>query len=314
MVPAAEDPGEARQRIEAMSVEERMELQRRQQQFERKDPAEQQRLRNLHDAVERQPDADALRGTMRRYSEWLKTLPIYRRAELVEMAPDERIEEIKRVLAEQKRELVRQRDAEGGFRWVQAYAEKHADRIKQGLSESARRRIEELDPAVRRRWLVWTAWRQLQPSRSGRHARPARLPPLSEDDLKDILAAISPETAATLQPMSIDEKRRKIAGIMRDAFRHASAARHTRSPLSEEHEKKLDQFFEEMDSRERDRLLSLPGDEMMRELRRLYLTQFDPPQSSGSRPGGSRRGTPSQRRRAATGGRDMMESRPPIAP
>ena len=66
-----------------------------------------------------------------------------------------------------------------------------------------------------------------------------------------------------------------------------------RGPLPEEHEQRLAQFFEEkLTSRQQEDLLDLPGDEMMRELRRMYLMQFGPPQSRGPRPGGPRHGTP----------------------
>ncbi len=96
--------------------------------------------------------------------------------------------------------------------------------------------------------------------------------------------SLSPETAERLQSMSIDEQRRKIAGMMHNAFRHESAARHMRGPLPEEHEKRLAQFFEDkLTSKQQEDLLNLPGDEMMRELRRIYLMQYAPPSSPGQR-------------------------------
>ncbi|NQU22234.1 MAG: hypothetical protein HQ567_13200 [Candidatus Nealsonbacteria bacterium] len=278
VVPTAdESPAAARRRIARMSAEEKAELAQRQQQLERleqKDPDEPQRLRKLHDAIEQQSDANELRETMRRYSEWLKTLPTYRRMELVEMNAGERIEEIKRLQAEHQQELTQHRDAEVVFRWMRDYAQEHADQLTRGMPESARRKIDGLDPTVHRRWLFWMAWHQL--------SRPGRTTLLDEAEMKDLCSKVSPETATQLERMSVDDQRRKIAGMIRDAFHHESAARNMRGPLPEEHEKRLAQFFEDkLTSKQREDLLNLPGDEMMRELRRMYLMQFAPPPSSG---------------------------------
>jgi len=287
VVPVVDDsPAVARRPIAEMNEQQKADLLQRQGQFERMGSAKQQELHKLHDAIERQPDADELRETMRHYSQWLKTLPTYRRMPLLEMDPEERIEEIKRLLAEQQQQLARQRDAEGVFRWMQAYAEKHAEHLMRGMPGSARRKTDDLDPTVRRRWLIWMAWRHLQSSRPGRPAA------LDEEDLNDLRAAVSPETASQLESMPADQQRRAVVGMIRLAFHHKLAARNLRGPWPEEHEKQLDQFFDEMDPEDRDHLLSLPGDEMMRELRKKYLTESNAPRLPGPRPGGSPRDKP----------------------
>ena len=66
-----------------------------------------------------------------------------------------------------------------------------------------------------------------------------------------------------------------------------------RGYFSKADDEPLADFFEhELSDEERDRLLSLPGDEMQRELQRLYLTRTKPPDGS------PRRGRRSDRRAA----------------
>ena len=72
---------------------------------------------------------------------------------------------------------------------------------------------------------------------------------------------------------------------------HAIRQQHALGNFSIVDDERLADFFEkELSDEERDRLLNLPGDEMQRELQRLYLTRTKPPDASprGRRPAGER--------------------------
>ncbi len=65
---------------------------------------------------------------------------------------------------------------------------------------------------------------------------------------------------------------------------HAIRQQHARGNFSIVDDERLADFFEkELADEERDRLLNLPGDEMQRELQRLYLTRTKPPDGSPRR-------------------------------
>jgi len=264
-----------RQRIETMTVAEKEQLRRRQEQFAAFSPAEQQRLRRLHQQLQRDPDADQLRRVLDGYCRWLKTLPPHRQAELLELEGAERIKRIKRLCREQagRGKRLGPEDTEGLLRWMQEYASRHEARLTEALPEARRQQLNKLNPQARRRMVTWLMWQRWQMPGPGKPPRP------DDDDLADLRSKLSAATRKRLEGKPSAEQWRTIAGWIHQVLRHQSAARRLKGPLPPDHEKQLAHFFEhQLSDQQRDRLLSLPGDQMQRELRRLYMMHLRGPE------------------------------------
>ncbi|HID75303.1 MAG TPA: DUF3106 domain-containing protein, partial [Planctomycetaceae bacterium] len=77
-----QEMADRRARIEQMSLAEQEQLRRHLTRFAAMSPVEQQRLRQLHRAIQDHPQSEQLERVMRRYCEWLKTLEPFQREEL----------------------------------------------------------------------------------------------------------------------------------------------------------------------------------------------------------------------------------------
>ncbi len=277
-VSGAEDAGEAgRRRIEKMSPAQKERLRRLHERFLSFEPAERQRIRELHRRLHREEDASQLRRVLDGYCQWLKSLPPYRRAELLEMEPQKRIERIKEIRKEQAKRL-KPEDMEGILRWMRQYAAKYEtrilERILEAIPESRRERMAKFSPAMRQRVAMWSVmWKWGPKPRSG------DFPPRTDEDLATLRSNLSQDARTRLAQKPSSEQWQIVASWARDAVRHYFSSRGSEgSSLSADLEQELDYFFEhELSDERQDYLLSLPSDEMQRALRRMYLMQFRPP-------------------------------------
>jgi hypothetical protein len=282
---AEESPAELRRRIENMSPEEKEQLRQRQDRFKILAPAEQQRILKLHEALEHDPNGAQLRGLMQRYYEWLKTLPSYRRAELLALDPKERVERVKQIYEEQARINARRlspKDTEGLLQWMEDYAAKRESRFLGTVSEQTQEQLKKMDPPARSRAVMWWSWQRWL---MGGHGR---LPQLDESDLAELRSRLSPETRERLEALSPAEQRKTIVAWIQEESRNRWGSRRTPGKPSPIDEEELVSFFEdELSDPERDRLMTLPGDEMQRELRKMYLMRHrpEPPPRPGEGPG-----------------------------
>ena len=98
---AVETFAQRRRQVEEMSAEQRDDLFRSEQQFHALPAAEQQRIRDLYEQIEYDPDRDKLRATMNRYCKWFETQPPFRRRTLLDKKKTlaERIATVKDFLA-----------------------------------------------------------------------------------------------------------------------------------------------------------------------------------------------------------------------
>ncbi len=286
--PPDESLAQRRQRVENMNPSEQEQLARLQDRFIALDRDQRKRLQRLDEAIQGAADARQLRQVMRRYCEWLTTLPSYTRAELAELAPADRIKAVETRLDEQAREgrnRLGGKDADALLRWMNGYATRHAAQLLESLPEPQRKKLAELSPPMRQRMVFWQMWQRWQA------AGPGQAPPLAtDDDLKRLREQLTPETRKLLETKPAAEQWQLVAGWMRHAARQHAATRAMHGPLPKADDERLMNFFEnKLPDPERDRLLGLPGEEMQRELQRLYLRAkpFDGP---GRRPDGSRHG------------------------
>jgi len=255
-----------RRQIEAMTPAEKQHLLRLAERFGKLDTAEQQRLRHLHEQLQRDQDSARLHRVMRGYHEWLQTLSPLVRAELLELEPAARIKRIKKLRAEEAKTVrANLEDIEGVRRWMEQYVRKQGFRLLAALGEQRRQEILRLSEPTRRRMVVWEIWQRWQSGKSG------IWPPLGESDLEALLGQLSQTTRKRLGSKTPAEQRRIIGGWIRHARQHF-ASRHFTGPLPPVDENKLLLFFEKkLTDQQRDRLLSLPGAEMQRTLHKMYL-------------------------------------------
>ncbi|NQT16862.1 MAG: hypothetical protein HQ582_29160 [Planctomycetes bacterium] len=319
-VAAKEILDERRARIESMDPSDKAAIERSRRKFADLDPAERQRLHQLHDKIEHHPRPDDLRGVMTQYCDWIKSLSPNQRDQLRTLDPAERIEKIKQLRKEQEerkkagrftrrgspwgdrlREMTA-RERDGLIRWIDAYMSRPTpaagliDDLPESQREKLRQEWEKLgnDPTQRRKLFarVWVRW-QL--------ANPGEVPPLDDDALAKLRSELSSQTTEWLAPMPPDRQRRFLAGLI-GAFLFI----HNLEELSEYLENDLS-------GEERDWLTSLPPEQMRQHLWRLYIGSKFPGMSPRSRdgrppwfrgpPGQSRHGPSGPPSRASQGGR-----------
>ena len=284
-----ETPARRRQRVESMSPSDKEQLLRLDARFAAIDPAEQQQLRQLHEQLQRDPDAERLRQLMHRYCEWLKTLPAYSRAELADLNPADSVKWIKKRVQEDARDSgkrLEKKDAETLLRWMNQCMARQEAGFLQTMPEQQRKKLTEMSPPMRHRLLIWQVLQRWQAT--GGNGPP---PMMTNEDLVRLRTELSGEARQRLAAMPVAEQWPQVAAWTRHALRQKVGGKQGHGPASKADDERLLKFFEhELTDAERDRLLNMPGEEMQRELQRLYLTRTKPPEGTGRRPEGSRRG------------------------
>ncbi len=269
--PREDDSPAGRQRwIRALPAEDQAVLEASYQRYADLPEREQKRLARLADQVARASDAETLHATLARYQRWLTELSPGQRAELLAAEGAERLKLVRqfrnRQLAERSRRLS-PADMQALVAWLGERAWAHREEILRGVPQRGRQLWQRQPRAVQQRWLIEVAWRKAR--FSGRSA----IAPLEPHEFEQLRERLSPESQARLDQADTPEKQQElIAGWLQYTVARSLASRglgeHGMSVSQEE----LAKFFDEgLTNDQRARLLSLPSDEMQRELRRLYF-------------------------------------------
>ena len=265
---AVDTLSQRRQRVEAMSAEQRDELFRAEQQFRALPAAEQQRIRDLHEQVEAAPDREKLLATMGRYCKWFETQPPFRRAKLMDkkLTVSERVKAVKEFVARHPPTKDLRLDDSSRRRlaaWLDHYTAEHGlEILAQGpragnpKMQFERQQIAKL-PADRQRIILReTLLRRWQA------AGPNGQMPISDREMARIRAGLSPELRAKLEAKKPADQPRIVADWLRET-------------ASRELDEQLADFFENsIDDEERDRLMSLPSDEMYESLSKQFRARM----------------------------------------
>lgn len=284
LMAADESTAQRRERIEALGAAEKEELFRHREQFHALSPGEQQRIRQLHEQLQREPDSEKLRETMNRYCRWLATLPPYRRAELLELKPAQRVKQIKQLRQQEQVRTVGKRLAPADHavvvRWMEQYATEHETRLLEILPEARRHQVAKSSPAMRHRIATGLSYQRWL---SG---NPVVHPPTTDREMKDLRSKISPEARKLLESRSAPEQARIMAIWLRQAAKQELFSRRGEgASLLPGFDDQLADFFEfQLNDMDRDRLMGLPGDEMQQKLREMYLMQAKLNEPGGRRP------------------------------
>jgi len=286
------------ERLQKMTTEQKESLSRKRHRFDELEPAEQQRLRDLHAEISAAADRAELVDTATRYKRWLENLDPAERSALLDIKDSaERIARIKEIMQQQEERRFKQyfenlprEDRETIYHWLGEFVVAHANEIRDRLPESMRQRIDQAaDGDARRRelFMTWQGWR-----------RRYNLPYPSGDDLRELLKRFSPETQKAIESTVANElakeeedhrtpdrkaelERERLENIMRTALYSRFFPQ-----ISED---ELLKFFAAMksDDSRRKQLEGKEGWELRRELQRMYnsehfLRRGGPSGSSGS--------------------------------
>ncbi len=257
-----------RARLAAMSASEKSGVAWALERLEALDPAERERLRRLNRRIDAHPESEALRRTAGRYYEWLKTQPLYRRAEIGELPPAERIAVVRRLLEEEEERALRRpkaADAEGLLAWMTEFARRHEAEVLATLPPERKEELES-DPEHRTRLvmsILWMRWRGEQRD---------ELPQPTEKDLVRIYEVLTPATREKLRARPPQAQWELISSWARYLVHYQGDLEGGAWTMPEVSEAELMHFFEyELTPEQRDELLALPGERMQRRLRQLYF-------------------------------------------
>lgn len=245
-----------RARLEAMSPAERDRLMRNQQRFQQLSASEQDQLRQLHASLEQDSQSEELKEVMRRYQDWLTTLPASQRAELPQLSVDERIERIKSLQAEERREKNRRLSLEDGKAFL-AWMEK---RVITVMSESEQKEYEGVTNPRDRREFIRAHMDQLRARN--------KLRPLTPDEIADLKQRLSPAAQQAMVEAQA-EGRDKFARLLY-AWVEQTRGGFDELRMLDVKKEDLAKYFDTLSERERDDLLALPPDEMWQRLSWRY--------------------------------------------
>jgi hypothetical protein len=271
---AGDDLATRREKVEALSLGEQQQLLRNQERFNELSAAEQQRLLTLHNALSEDANSAKLLAVLERYTEWLKNLPAEQRAELATLDADARIERIRRMLdrERQDQEGRRQRAFAGDplpredfqpiLRWFGNVVWEHRDELLANAPPQRRAQQEKLDEAAQRRMLMGVAVHQWR-----------RKPlPVKPEEIETLKTQLSSGTQDRLAKATPEQRDRLLKEFLWQAVMSRMGSSQMRRSLAMVSPDELERFFEfELSKEERQRLLSLPQDEMREELRTLYV-------------------------------------------
>lgn len=261
-----ESEASRRVRLEKMSAEEKETLSQKKERFDALGKEEQQRLRDLHEAVATSDKSGELTGVMDRYYAWLKNLPANVRRDVLALPEDQRIAKIKEVLREQESQRFRQMagqlpqsDVDAIFAWLEQFIEENQSRFMERMPSEFRTQMEELPAAERRRRLLFMAMSIRRPPGEG--------PMPSKEDFEKLVPTLSTATRASLDKIkSSDDKQQ----LVREWIR-ATMISKTVPPITDE---QLQATYAELKEDQREYLESLDSDAMRRELTRIYYTEM----------------------------------------
>jgi hypothetical protein len=257
-----ESVADRRERVEHMTPEQKAELKQKLERFENLKPAEQERIRKLHDEINGCKDKDKLKETLERYHHWLSTLSSGERNELLSLPQDKRIAKIKELMNKQEEQRFKtlvaakltKEDREAILRWLGQYVDEHRDEIMESLPEEWRPRGE--GDAVRFPLMGIMARRWSEENAKG--------PRPTKEDFEKLTASLSVDARKTIEGVKEADKRDKLALKWVGA---AIWSRRAPPPVSPE---ELNKFYVNLSPTEREKLDMLPPQEMQASLLRLY--------------------------------------------
>jgi anti-sigma-K factor RskA len=219
-----------------------------------KNPERQQQLRHLEQAIRKADDAEVLQPTLLAYGSWLADRPAGEQEDLRVRPAAERIELIKRYVREDQERALRHLSPEDAGKLRSAVFAAYENR-RDDFERAMRRRERDVDPRLegpewRRAWLV-VLWDLLWND--------------DKDDERErqLIAALSAEQQEywrSLPERGRHNRREQLVQWIRESMRPRWGP------------EELEKFFTEtLNNPQRERLLTLPQEQMQAQLERMYL-------------------------------------------
>jgi len=257
-----------REEAARLSESEKADLEDKRQRFEKLDPAEQTRLRELQAELARDPSPESLHATLADYLKWKAQLAPKESAMLAGLSPTERAARVTTVVAEQQAIANRRfsdADSEKLIAWLVSEVRTHQDRILATMPVSVRERFENMGDRERMYGLIF----HLLSPRGG----PAKFEEFVAD-LPKLRAQLSPAAQARwdVAAKNKDEFKLLLTDWLRQSVERTIALHDHGKQYLAVNDQELQRYFEHVVSeQQRQRLLALPKEEMMAQLRREYL-------------------------------------------
>lgn len=249
-------------RLEHMSDAEKTAFLSKKRRFDDLPKEEQERLRRLYTDLRADPDHRRLFEVLRRYGEWLKTLPPGERAKLLSLPTDQRVQEIKEIQRTREAQRFKMmvdgrlgRDDMGAIlQWIDQYTQAHEAELLADVPKGFRH-LDDSNSDQKKRALGFMLLRK------------SALTSLAPEDEKKLLSMISRDAQQFLAKLDSDEER---SSVLRTWIRAALFSR-MRPPVNADVLRKF--FLERLDPAQREYLESLPRDQMLRELQNRYWSE-----------------------------------------
>ncbi|MBI1248656.1 hypothetical protein GC197_12550 [bacterium] len=276
--------------IESLSAAEKSELQLKLERFENLPSDERKRRITLNEAIDQHPDGKELRAVMHHYYDWLKTISSVERLKLQDLSPEERIIEIKHIMANQERKQFEEftrdefrdlfrdikptpKDFQVIHEWLDDWLEKHNDEII-ALEPKLYQRVPWLKdrledaPPYRKRFVIWV-WSIRDPEVS--------IAP-SDEDFKQLASKLDKQTQKKLEAETPERRKGLLGALMR-----AAVYSHFQSRVNDE---ELQQFYRKLPEDRQAELAAMPPERFDAELRRDYMRANGTRFFGGGRPPG----------------------------
>jgi hypothetical protein len=255
-----------------MKPEQKRQLLDRHERFAQLDPEHQQRLRKLHRELAESPRADELRQVMQRYYRWVQGLPVYERAELLELPPAERVERVANLLKRQAEEkaksgweelaTLKPQDREGIRRWIDGFFERNQSRFREMVGWRSGRPLSREET---RRIAFFTIARLFS-------GEPSKFLPHIEPELEGLYQELSPDTRQQLEKVPLVQQCRIVSQWLRQLTRHEFAVAQGLPDALKVNDEELGLFIAGyLTDEDREHLKAVPREEMERELRMMYF-------------------------------------------
>lgn len=280
---ASRDSLAARREAAALLPEsEKAALEAKRERFEKLDPTEQSRLRELQAELARDASPETLYATLEEYLKWKSQLAPQESAMLAGLSPNERSARVASVAAQQQTEVSKRfSDADSAklVHWLENEVRARQARIIETLPEQMRERFENMGDRERPYALIYHVFT----TRGGG-------PRLEEiaSDLPKLRAQLSPAAQARWDVAfkNKDEFKSLLSDWIRQSFERGQMHHDGGKQFLAVDDKELRKFFEQVSEEDRQRLLAMPKEEMMTQLRREYFRAKGGWKDGGGKPNG----------------------------
>jgi hypothetical protein len=270
---SAEDLAERRGEIERMTPVERQHLRHSELRFAKFSLDEQRRMLKLEDELERDPRGEELRRVMVRYHEWLDTLSLSVRADLLELGVDERIAKIKQLKQQQAaardielQQAPTEQDLKSILGWIEGFAWQQRESLLKTLSPARQQYLSGLDEAKLRRAMLWLLVHHW-------HWGQGQMPNVGAGEIAELTGKLSPAAQHRLAAAHTPQEKFKLIGDWTQVgVRHRVDTGGIRKLLPPIDGQELQRFLrEELNAEQREWLLPLSRDQRHRLLLRMYF-------------------------------------------